>query len=61
MKYIKYKVERSKYPEGNKTHIVFRYSVSNHGYNIKRVFKGTYKECIEKARELNGTEINYSI
>ena len=51
---VKYKVERSKYPERNKTHLVFRYSVSSHGYNIKRVFKGTYKECIEKAKELNG-------
>ena len=52
MKYVKYKVERSKYPEGNKNHLVFRYSVSSHGYNIKRVFKGTYKECIDKKKEL---------
>ena len=54
---VKYKVERSKFPERNKTHLVFRYSVSSHGYNIKRVFKGTYKECIEKARELNRIDI----
>lgn len=51
---VKYKVERSKFPERNKTHLVFRYSVSSHGYNIKRVFKGTYKECIDKKKELEG-------
>ena len=49
---VKYKVERSKYPEDNKTHLVVRYSVSSHGYNIQRVFKGTYKECVNKKKEL---------
>lgn len=49
---VKYKVERSNYPEDNKTHLVVRYSVSSHGYNIQRVFKGTYKECVNKKKEL---------
>ena len=48
----KYKVEKSEYPEGNKTQLVVMYKTSEHGYNIQRVFKGTYKECIEKSKEL---------
>lgn len=49
---ITYKVEKSKYPEDNKTHLVIRYSTSQYGINYQRVFKGTYKECIMKAKEL---------
>lgn len=41
----KLKVEKSLYPEEEKTHIVFLYSSSKCGVNCERIFKGTYKEC----------------
>lgn len=46
----KYKVEKSKFPEGNKTHLVILDAHSEHGYNYQRVFKGSYKECLEEKR-----------
>lgn len=49
---VKYKVEKSSFPEDNKTHLVVRYSYSTHGTGIGRVFKGTYKECVEYKRKL---------
>ena len=52
IKMAKYKVEKSKFPEDNKTHLVVRYSTSQYGINYQRVFKGTYKECVATAKKL---------
>lgn len=49
---IKYKVEKSNYPEGSNKYLVVKYTTSKYGMNIQRVFKGTYKECLEKSKEL---------
>lgn len=49
---IRFKVEPSKYPDIEGTHIIFRYYQTKYGLNISRVFKGTYKECLLKLKEL---------
>lgn len=48
-----YKIEKSAFPEENKTHIIVMTSVTPHGYGYGRVFKGTYKECQEQLEKLN--------
>lgn len=48
----KLKVEKSKFPEDNKTHLVVQYSESQNGYGIGRIFKGTYKECVSYKKRL---------
>lgn len=47
----RYFIERSKEPEGLKTHILFYESETFSGSCIKRVFKGTYQEC-KKEKEV---------
>ena len=44
-KNVEYRVEKSNFPEGNKTHLVVKYSKTPRGYGYGRVFKGTFKEC----------------
>lgn len=48
-----YKIEKSAFPEENKTHIIVMTSITPHGYGYGRVFKGTYKECQEQLEKLN--------
>ena len=48
-----YKIEKSAFPEENKTHIIVMTSTTPHGYGYGRVFKGTYKECQEQLEKLN--------
>lgn len=48
-----YKIEKSAFPEENKTHIIVMTSITPHGYGYGRVFKGTYKECQEQLEILN--------
>ena len=52
-KTIKYKIEKSAFPEENKTHLIVRYSTTPYGYGYGRVFKGTYKECQQELERLN--------
>lgn len=52
----KYKVEKSMFPENEKTHLVVLYSMSEYGRNIQRVFKGRYKDCIKRKKELEEYE-----
>lgn len=49
---VRLKVEPSKLPEGNKTHILVLESQTVHGWNFQRIFKGTRRECLEKKKEL---------
>ena len=49
----KVKVEKSLYPEVDKTHLVVMYSQTLYGSATKRLFKGTYKECQEYKKELH--------
>ena len=58
MRTKKYKVEKSEFPEDNKTHLVVMYSNTMYGVNYQRVFKGTYKECVAKKEELTAEEKN---
>lgn len=53
MRTVKYKIEKSDFPEGEKTHLVVRYSATPHGYGYGRVFKGTYQECKNQLEILN--------
>lgn len=53
-KNVKLKVEKSEFPDEEGTHLLVQHSVSNHGYGYRRLFKGTYKECLEKKKELEG-------
>lgn len=48
----KLKIEKSLFPEGNKTHLVVLYSLTEYGIGTKRIFKGTYNECKEYKKEL---------
>lgn len=48
----KLKVERSLYPSETGTHILFLYSETERGLNIKRIFKGSRRKCIEEKRRL---------
>lgn len=50
---VKYKIERSEFPEGDKTHLIIRYSSTPHGYGYGRVFKGSYKDCKIELDKLN--------
>jgi len=50
---VKYKIEKSSFPEENKTHIIVMDSITPHGYGYGRVFKGTYQECKEELEKLN--------
>ena len=52
-KTVKYKIEKSEFPEGDKTHLVVRYSATPHGYGYGRVFKGSYQECKKQLEILN--------
>lgn len=52
MRVKKYIIERSNYPEGEKTHILFLHSSTQHGENFQGIFKGTHKECLEKKHKL---------
>lgn len=47
-----YRIEKSKYPDTEGTHVIFRYYQTKYGFNAGRVFKGTYKQCKEKMEEL---------
>ena len=50
----KYKIEKSLYPDDKNIYLVVRYSETKGGLSIGRVFKGTYKECLEyKDKRLN--------
>lgn len=48
----KLKVEKSLYPDDKGTHILFLYSESERGINIKRIFKGSRRKCLEEKRRL---------
>lgn len=56
MKLVKYKIERLIEPEGNITHKLVYESISKNknsggfGYGVRH--KGTYKECLERKREI---------
>ena len=50
---VKYKIEKSDFPENGKTHLIIRYSATPHGYGYGRVFKGTYQECKDQLEILN--------
>lgn len=47
----KYKIEPSKYPDSEGTHIIFRYYETERGINYGRVFKGSKEQCKEKIKE----------
>lgn len=53
---VEYKIEKSKEPEEEKTHIVVFISEVGNGCNYKRIFKGTYKDCLEFKRKRLGVE-----
>lgn len=51
----KYKIERSNEPGMDGTHILWYESETEHGYSFRRVFKGSYQECLieKEKREKN--------
>lgn len=46
-----FKVEKSKFPEGDKKWLVVMYSKTGNGTNYQRVFKGTKQECEEEQKK----------
>ena len=45
-------IRKSREPEGNKTHILWHDSKTLKGYGSRRLFKGTYQECLEEKEKL---------
>ena len=45
-------IEKSKYPEDNAKYVLYYHIESKYGSNWRRVFKGNYKECINRRKEL---------
>lgn len=52
MRKCKLRIEKSGFPEKEKDHILILESMTNHGWNYKRIFKGTKEECLEKKKEM---------
>lgn len=56
MKLVFYRVERLQEPEGDNTHQVVYESMTKNkfagGFNYGIRFRGTYKECLRRKREL---------
>ena len=46
-------IRQSKEPEDNKTHILWHDSKSSKGWGSRRLFKGTYQECLVEKERLN--------
>lgn len=44
----KYVIERAKEVDDDGTHILWYESETMHGISYKRVFKGTYQECLKE-------------
>lgn len=53
---IKLKIEKSEFPDEEGTHLLVQYTATEHGYGYRRLFKGTYKECIDKKKELEDSK-----
>lgn len=49
---LHYSVEKVANPTDDITHVLWRYTESLTGSGYKGVFHGTFKECIEKKKEL---------
>lgn len=45
-------IRQSKEPEENKTHILWHDSKSLKGWGSRRLFKGTYQECLKEKEKL---------
>lgn len=45
-------IEKSKYPTDKETHVLWHETQSLSGYGFKGIFKGTYKECLERKEKL---------
>ncbi len=52
MRKVKFRIEKSLYPEETNTHILVMESSTEHGWNFEGIFKGTKQECIEKKKEM---------
>lgn len=53
---VKYKIEKSKQPEEDMTHVVMYYKESAHGCGSGRLFKGTKKQCEDFLSERKATQ-----
>lgn len=47
-------ISKSKQPEDNKTHILWHETKTLKGYGYKRIFKGTYLQCLNEKERLMG-------
>ena len=45
-------IEKSRYPEDDAKYILYYHTETKHGCNWRRIFKGTFKECIAYKRSL---------
>lgn len=56
MRSVKYSVSRLREPEGDKTHQVIYETISKNegtgGFGYGSKFRGSYKQCIERKKEL---------
>lgn len=49
---VEYKIEKSRFPEGKNKWLVVKYSTTQYGYGVGRIFKGTKKECEEYKKKV---------
>lgn len=49
-------IEKSKEPVDTDTHILYHISETLRGYNCRRIFKGSYYQCLKKKEELTKDE-----
>ena len=45
-------IEKSRYPEDDAKYILYYHTETKQGCNWRRIFKGTFKECIDYKRSL---------
>lgn len=48
----KLRIEKSKYPTDEITHILWLETASLGGYGYRGIFKGTYQECLKEKEKL---------
>lgn len=53
---MKYKIQKSKYPDQEGTHIICKYVSNKRGMCSGRIFKGSLKDCETKLREIKELE-----
>lgn len=58
LKKIRFKVEKSEFPDREGTHLLIVQTASEYGWGYRRLFKGTKQECLEKKKEMESKYVS---